>query len=145
MNGVIPRASLLWHKCQRLQTDRLSSDEKAPTSNDAKPFLINYLACEKEPYLAERSSRRWGLSTTLSHISFRIRCALAFLSLDSTTDDSFEGPAKSGQLNNVLMSCTNNHWTIHLTLSSMSTWYGGGTRSLAGPSGGSGEWPHSRG
>lgn len=53
---------------------------------------------KEEPYLAERSSRRWGLSTTLSHISFRIRCALAFLSLDSTTDDSFEGPAKGGQL-----------------------------------------------
>lgn len=44
--------------------------------------------------MAERSSRRWGLSTTLSHISFRIRCALAFLSLDSTTEDSLEGPAR---------------------------------------------------
>lgn len=44
-------------------------------------------------YLAERSSLKCGLKTTLSHISFRIRWALAFLSLDSTTGDSFDGPA----------------------------------------------------
>lgn len=47
----------------------------------------------RRTYLAERSSLKCGLRTTLSHISFRIRWALAFLSLDSTTGDSFEGPA----------------------------------------------------
>lgn len=67
--------------------------------SQTKELIISLV--KEEPYLAERSSRRWGLNTTLSHISFRIRCALAFLSLDSTTDDSLEGPEKGGQLHNV--------------------------------------------
>lgn len=75
----------------------------------------------------------------LSHISFRIRCALAFLSLDSTTDDSLEGPEIGGQLHNVFISSTSNHWTTLPFLSFMSTWYGGGARPLAAPSGGCGK------
>ena len=49
---------------------------------------------KKELYLAESSSRRCGRRTTLSHISLRMRWALAFLSLDSTTDGSEDGPVR---------------------------------------------------
>jgi len=49
-------------------------------------------------YLAESSSRRCGLSTTLSHISLRMSWALALRSLDSTTADASEdGPALGDQ------------------------------------------------
>lgn len=43
-------------------------------------------------YLAESSSRRCGRRTMLSHISLRMRWALALRSLDSTTEGSEEGP-----------------------------------------------------
>ena len=46
-------------------------------------------------YLADSSSRRCGLRTMLSHISLRMRWALALRSLDSTTEDS-EGPVAGG-------------------------------------------------
>lgn len=88
--------SFLGHLCQTVATICMSTFSKEATVQiitGGKQVVRRFQYSSEETYFAESSSRRCGLRTTLSHISLRIRWALAFLSLDSTTEGSVDGPA----------------------------------------------------